>query len=373
MNSRERMLTALNGGKPDRLPATIHGWMGYWLDKYLNGADQFEAYKHFDMDAQIFYFDYHEKPVVTGMYFTHDLIPGENWKVDCEVVKDDEVSTRYEFSIKTPEGKLTKSLEQDDKMTWITEYPIKKKEQIYWIEKYMPIPRVNKEAINEVFEKMGDMGILRANIYGHQGGCWSDACNFYGTQDLIMETHDDPEWVHEFLEILLERKMKFIEDLEGTRIDLLENGGGQSSMSVISPDIFREFCIPYDQQLSEALEEIDVMTAYHTCGKMMAQLELIKETNATASETLSPEDMGGDAELEEINRVLGGDMALIGGFNQKKGFQEGDESTVRNIVKKCFKEAGSGGGYIMAASDHFFEGKPENIKAYTDIAREFTY
>ncbi len=82
MNHRERMLTALEGGKPDRLPATIHGWMDYWNNKYMNGADQFEIYRHFDMDAQIFYFAWLDEPIVAAMYFTGDLVPGPNWKVD---------------------------------------------------------------------------------------------------------------------------------------------------------------------------------------------------------------------------------------------------------------------------------------------------
>jgi len=51
MDHRERLLTALEGGKPDRLPATINGWMDFWNNKYMTGADQFEIYRHFDMDA----------------------------------------------------------------------------------------------------------------------------------------------------------------------------------------------------------------------------------------------------------------------------------------------------------------------------------
>lgn len=31
MNSRERMLTALNNGRPDRLPGQVHGWMDYYF------------------------------------------------------------------------------------------------------------------------------------------------------------------------------------------------------------------------------------------------------------------------------------------------------------------------------------------------------
>ena len=35
MTSKERLLTALAGGKPDRLPVSVHQWQGYHLDEYL--------------------------------------------------------------------------------------------------------------------------------------------------------------------------------------------------------------------------------------------------------------------------------------------------------------------------------------------------
>lgn len=39
MKHWERMLTALEGGMPDRLPATIHGWMDFWNTRYMNGIE----------------------------------------------------------------------------------------------------------------------------------------------------------------------------------------------------------------------------------------------------------------------------------------------------------------------------------------------
>ena len=56
MTSKERMLTALNRGKPDRLPVTLHQWQGYHLDKYLDGISDLEAFQKFGMDAQVQYF-----------------------------------------------------------------------------------------------------------------------------------------------------------------------------------------------------------------------------------------------------------------------------------------------------------------------------
>jgi uroporphyrinogen decarboxylase len=47
MDSRERLLTALNNQKPDHLPCQVHSWMRYYLDTYLNGCDQYKAYRSF--------------------------------------------------------------------------------------------------------------------------------------------------------------------------------------------------------------------------------------------------------------------------------------------------------------------------------------
>ena len=373
MNHRDRLLTALGGGRPDRLPATIHGWMDYWRNKYMDGADQLAFYRHFDMDAQIFYFAWLDEPVVSAMYFTGDLVPGPDWRVCYDIVKSDRLSTVYTFTIETPQGTLTKTMERNDQMAWVTEYPIKEKEHILWIRDFMPLPRPDIGRINQTFEDMGDSGILRAGIFNHQGGCWQDACNYIGTQSLIMATYDDPAWVHEFLGIILDYKLRFIESLSGARIDMLENGGGDGSMSVISPAIFAEYCVPYDRQTTAALHDVGIRVVYHTCGKMMAQLDLIKRIGADASETLTPRGMGGDADLRAIKAALGGDMALIGGFDQRAGFGEGSPAVIRQQIESCWEQVGRDGGYIMGASDHFFEGDPENIRTYVEIAREYGY
>lgn len=371
MTPRERLLIALERRKPDRLPATIHGWMDYWRNKHMRGADQFDVYRYFGMDAQIFDFAWLDEPVVSAMYFTGDLVPGPNWRVSGDVVKSDEVSTVYRFTMETPEGTLTKTMEKTDKMAWVTEYPIKRKEQIHWIRKYMPLPRPDITAVNRTFERMGDMGILRAGIFNHQGGCWQDACNYVGSQRMILWALDDADWAHEFLGLILDYKLKFIESLRGCRIDMLENGGGDGSMSVISPALFAEFCIPYDRRTTAALHDVGIKVVYHTCGRMMAQLDLIKQIGADASETLTPRSMHGDADLRRMQEVFGGHLCMIGGFDQQAGFELG--TNIREQIETIWEQAGRHGGYIMGASDHFFEGDPENIRQYVETAKEFRY
>ena len=55
MTSRERLLCAMCGGKPDRLPVSAHQWQEYHLDTYMGGMSDLEAFAHFGMDGQIQY------------------------------------------------------------------------------------------------------------------------------------------------------------------------------------------------------------------------------------------------------------------------------------------------------------------------------
>ena len=56
MVPKERLMTALHKGKPDRLPISVHQWQAYHLKYYLNGISALEAFQKFGMDAQIQYF-----------------------------------------------------------------------------------------------------------------------------------------------------------------------------------------------------------------------------------------------------------------------------------------------------------------------------
>jgi hypothetical protein len=49
MTSKQRMLTAINGRTPDRLPVTTHHIMPYFLKKYMNGTSNDEFFDYFKL------------------------------------------------------------------------------------------------------------------------------------------------------------------------------------------------------------------------------------------------------------------------------------------------------------------------------------
>ena len=47
VTSRDRLLAALDNDKADRMPCQVHNWMAHYLDAYLDGRDQYQAYANF--------------------------------------------------------------------------------------------------------------------------------------------------------------------------------------------------------------------------------------------------------------------------------------------------------------------------------------
>jgi len=268
-------------------------------------------------------------------------------------------------------------LQSNEHTSWITEHLIKEKKDIDLLGRYMPSPKCDVETINREAEAFGERGIVRGHIctfdiYG-QPGCWQDASCLVGIERLIMETYDDPDWVHELLKILQRRKLVYTRSLKGAHYDLNELGGGDASSTVISPKVFDAFVAPYDAPIIEAAHEAGQRIVYHTCGGMMPLLERIAAMKPDAMETFTPVDMGADVDLGEAKRRIGDKVCMIGGFDQLHFFTKCTTKQTRTEVRRCFAEAGSGGGFILCPSDHFFDAELELIDAFADEARHCTY
>jgi uroporphyrinogen decarboxylase len=380
VNSRERLLTALAGGVPDRLPVTTHHLMPSFLINYLDGASEEEFFDLFGLDPIRWVWDLKPNEECGDHWLPSDAdkrwICSDNWRIEAkELTESRNNATRYD--IVTPGGTLSTVLEETHQTAWVVERLVKNKTDIELIQNYAPIPICDVDVVNGHAAHWGDRGIIRGSapsfeIYG-QPGCWQDAAVLFGIQALIMETFDDPGWVHQFLEVLKRRKLPTIASMKGAKIDIIELGGGDASSTVISPTIFEKFVAPYDDELIAEAHRVDQRVVYHTCGGMMPLLEQIADMAPDAMETFTPPSIGGDTDLAEAKARIGDRVCMIGGFDQWRHFQGCTPEETRTAVRRCFEEAGDGGGFILSPSDHFFDADRDLIKAFADEARACKY
>lgn len=371
VTSKERMLCALNGEKPDRMPISLHQWQPYHLEKHLGGIGALEAFRRFGMDAQIQYFESMGQFWLIEADFAKFSTP--EWRDEGTIVSDDPDDRIVHHEIHTPEGTLAYKTAGDRKTTWITEYLIKRDDDIQLIRKYMPVPKLDLQPITAIYDEVGDDGILRGFVWGDQVGCWQHACCLMDVNELIFRCFDQPDWMHELLEILLEKKLQFIASMKGAKFDLVETGGGASSSTVISPTLHEEFCLPYDSKTHDALHDLGFKITYHTCGGTFGIEDHIVANGCDASETVAPVSVGGNQEPWQFAQKIDGRIALIGGVDQFNVVTDGTADQIRGMVHKLFRTVGDGGGYICSLSDHFFETPPENLQIYADAAQECVY
>ena len=366
MTGKERMMTAVLGKVPDRLPITIHQWQPYHLQHYMNGVDEFDAFLATGLDAAVTPLDIYSEKTSADWQCT----VGENRTSETHVTRS--------YRAQTPGGCLTWTMVTDPYTTYHGEHPIKDQRDAELFVKYWPGVRLDRKRVTAWHDRIGDAGILRGFTgFRCQPGPWQDLCELLGTQEEIFWAMDEPEFVHWFLGELTRQRLTYIhEELPGAPIDLIEHGGGAASSTVISPAMFDEFCVPYDRQIIDAIHEVGIPVVYHTCGGMMAILDRIPANGCDASETLSPPGVGGDIRPEDrmkVKEVLGSKVALIGGIDQGRLLTEGTPAQVAAEVRACFETFGVNGGYICSASDHFFHTPVENLKAMASTAKDCCY
>ena len=364
-------MIAVKGGKPDRMPATVHQWQGYHLDTYMGGISDMEAFKKVGLDAQIQYFEDMAQFWLVDADFTKFNTP--TWKDIPEVISADPDNRIVHHTIETPGGILTYKTSGDRKTTWINEYLIKRDEDINLIRDYMPVPTLQLTPIEKKYNEIGDEGILRGFVWGDQAGCWQHAACLMDITELIYATFDKPGWVHELLGILLEKKLQFIDSMKGARFDLIETGGGASSSTLISPELHQEYCLPYDRKMHDALHDLGFTITYHTCGGTYGIEEYIVENGCDASETLAPSSVGGNQEPWDFRKKVGNRIACIGGVDQYSILTSGSKEEIRQMIHKLFESVGKDGGYVCSASDHFFDTPPENLVTFSNAAKECRY
>lgn len=360
------MLRTLSNEKPDRLPCQVHGWMQYYLDTYLDGMDWYATYDHFDMDYAVYVSPKYE-------FSEKDL---KNWEVrSTDPVKESDGTLVWEETIVTPKGELRQVQGRNQFTRWFIEHPLKTEKDFELWKAFYPVPvSADFSPVEEARERLGDRGIVRSHpYYSGQGSPWQCLCFLHGTEESIFLAMDEPDQVHDMLEAIYQKAARAHELWRGCPTDMVETDGGAGSSTVISPDLFREFCLPYNKRQNQLFRELDIKTVCHLCGGIMPMLELVAACGADGLETMTPVAMGGDCDLAEASRRVGDQLFFIGGFDQNAGFEKGSPEKVREMVFECFEATKDHGGHILAPSDHFFFGDPRNLQAFSDAVKECIY
>ena len=189
-----------------------------------------------------------------------------------------------------------------------------------------------------------------------------------GTEQAMTDLYDEPEFVHEIFGYLTAAAIEAAKAAVSAGADGLYIGDAFSSCSLISPQIFKEFCLPYYRRFVRALRPSGTDIYLHICGNASPILELMADTGVDAIEPLDP--LGG-VSVADAKRRVGHRVCLKGGVNTIS-LQYGTPEEVVEETKKVLSEGMANGGFILGTGDDIPRfAKPENIKAMGEACRSF--
>jgi uroporphyrinogen decarboxylase len=143
-------------------------------------------------------------------------------------------------------------------------------------------------------------------------------------------------------------------------------GEAQGSPDVISPGMYRKYCLPYAQKLVRALQGDEFFVSYHICGNTTRIIDAMVETGAAILE------IDYKCKKDVAKKAAAGKTTLLGPIDPSGVLHEGSVATVESTCREALEVLAPGGGYIVGpgcASPRTTP--PENIDKLIECARTY--
>jgi uroporphyrinogen decarboxylase len=377
MSHRERFLTAVKHGKPDRVPAcpclsnmvpAKRTGKPFWeitLDKnpplwkaYLDAA------RHFDIDGRLIY---------GGMQFKYSPTDEANHQASTEVVSrsDEAWVTRTRHT--TPFGTLEEqTIHQCDNPPTLAEKLIKDiKKDIKAFQCLHPEPVGYDAALaDQMRHEAGEDAVFCLSV-GYPGFHHFSDLFAGGLEAATYACMDHPDLLEEMRMAIHRSAVKKAAMMLDYRPDILYLGGS-GTLTLSTPEWVRRFSLPTIQEITRMAREAGIPTMLHSCGKARLLVEwLANETDLDCINPLELPPMG-DCELKEIKEKFGKRLCLSGNIHTTNVMLRGTAKDVDEACRQAIEDAGQDGGFILMTGDQTGRDTPEeNIFAFVEAARRY--
>jgi MtaA/CmuA family methyltransferase len=251
----------------------------------------------------------------------------ENFRVDILQAISDPYREAHDFGAKIifPEDGLPVCEE------WLLEEP----EKIKTLPS--PVPSSGKrmsdrlEAVRLMREKSGD----EIPVMGWVEGAMAEAGNLRGMQNLLMDLLEEPPWLEELLEKIVEVEVKFARAQVHAGAHII--GLGDAVASLVSPDIYLRYALPYEQRIFKSVHEAGALARLHICGNTGAILSHMIESGADII------DLDWMVDMKSAVTQYSARAAFCGNMDPVEVMLHGRSDQVYASTQQCLRDGGANG------------------------------
>ena len=207
-------------------------------------------------------------------------------------------------------------------------------------------------------------------------GPFQTACDLRDAESFLMDMALNPEFAQALLDKVttaIEGLLRLAMQAGGKYFDMVELPGDDYAgniNTIISPAMFRKFIKPCIERLVMVIKEHNPNTKvmFHSDG---AITKLLPDLISVGVDVIHPLEPLPATNIPEIKAKFGNQVSFLGGIDISHAMPGTREDVIAE-AKRRISQLASGGGYILAPSNHLQADVPaENVVALFETAREF--
>ena len=176
------------------------------------------------------------------------------------------------------------------------------------------------EAVRTMREQAGD----QVPVMGWVEGALAEASDLRGITNVMKDLLKRPDWLKELLEKCAQVEIAFACAQVDAGAHII--GLGDAVASLISPRMYREFALPYEQRIFEAVRARGAIPRLHICGNTTHLLGDMAKSGAQIV------DLDSMVDMRQAAAALGG-LTVCGNLNPVSIFLQGSPDQVRDGVR----------------------------------------
>lgn len=373
MSPRERMMAAMRGELPDRVPCAPD--FSCMIPCKRTGKSFEQVLLYNDPPLWKAYLEAVRYFGIDGWFIYGGLLPVfKNTNQYHTVIERDEQGRAFRRTrIDTPDGPLTERViyPAGDPET-VTEKLIKDfKEDFPKFRHLIPeVTGVDDTLWREQQKEVGEDAVMGISVAvpGFQTYItWFDG----GLENLTYAYYDEPELFEELNQLYERHTLSYVEKLLDKKPDSILIGAS-GSITLQSPSLWDELSFPTISKIARMCRQAGVICGMHSCGKEAHIVKRVaEETDLDYINPLEVPPMG-DCSLRELKQKYGKKITLMGNLHTTDVMLRGTADEVRKACEQAIDDAGAGGRFILSTGDQCGRDTPEeNIFAMVDVCKNY--
>jgi uroporphyrinogen decarboxylase len=219
-----------------------------------------------------------------------------------------------------------------------------------------------KAALRRTKETIGDQFVVTMTAWGP----FTNAARLFGEEVMMKATYKNPDLVEKILDFATELLIHLYEPVvnDGT-LEVISLADPTASGDLVSKKQFERFALPYLKKFTDWAKSKNVHTLLHICGDTTDRIELFPETGASCISVDHKTDIARSKEL------LYGKMCFAGNVNPVEVMLQGSVELVESSCKQIVGAAGTDGAFVLMPGCDIPPDVPyENITKFIQVAQE---